>query len=282
MSGVICATVRRAMAVASLVATSLLVGSSTAAAAAVQYPVNVVTATMTLKNSSGASYIALPRKAKRMTATVAVTNVLPTSYRGPVKLRLQLDGLKLPKQLPAGVAPTSDGKALVWTIGSDASGKKLSLTGTTRIKTKATFGVGKGGIPDVDVANKPITLKRASGVVKLYDPKIGTLSNGERITFRGTIAAATCDGAGVGRVRLWGQFPGHRPLRSTSKANIRGPAVKKPGLCRFDITTGRFRQLEAYTVRPYRGRPFKFWVISRVDSKSRKSNTVTVNIDSSP
>lgn len=282
MSGVICATVRRAMAVASLLATFLLVGSTTAVAAAVEYvPVRVVTVDMALKNGGGASYIALPRKAKAMTATFTVRKVSLAGYRDPVKLRLQLDGLKLPKKLPAGVTPSSDGKALVWTVGRVAPGQKLTIKGTTKVKSKATFSVDEEG-SDVQVEGDARTLKRASGRVKLDKPKIGTLSNGERITFRGTIAAATCDDAGVGRVRLWGQFPGHGPLRSPSKANIRGPAAKTPGLCRFDITTGRFVQLETYRVRPYRGRPFKFWVISRVDSKSHKSNTVNVNIDSSP
>jgi uncharacterized membrane protein len=241
-----------------------------------------VTAAVALKDAGGASYIALPGKAKSMTATFSVSDVLPASYHGPVKLRLHFDGLKLSMKLPAGVKLAPDGKSAIWTIGAVSVGRKQSLKGTSKAKAKATFSVSNGGSPGLDVVGASRSLERASGRIKLAEPRVGTLSNGERITFRGTIAAATCDRAGVGRVRLWGQFPGHGPLRSPSKANIKNPPADAPAVCSFSVTTGRFSQLKAYTVRPYRGRPFKFWVISRVDSKSHQSNKVKVSVDKSP
>ncbi len=221
-----------------------------------------VKTTMALKNAGGSTYIALPTKPRKMTATFSVTEVSPSSYRGPIKLVLHIEGLKLDK-VPPGVELSDDEKTAVWTIAAAQSATPLTLSGRTRVKRRAKFGVEAQGA-GVVATPPPVTIERAKGTVTLKAAGTGrrTLR-----TLTGTVAASTCDREGTGKLSLRTELSdrgsGYRRVAGKPPAVHLDKPSRQSKVCTFRVSTGLPPTLP-------RSLRFRFQVVSSYGGKSGK------------
>ncbi len=209
----------------------------------------------------------------------ATFSVAAPTYRGSVRLRLRIEGLSLTRgSLPKTVTVSGDRKTAMWSISALTAGKSsVSLKGTTKVTPAATFAVENGGSSELDIVGDSRTLRRATGRVKLADPKVGTLTNGERITFRGTIAAATCDAKGRGAVRLHAKYPQAPSFAYTTRVVVSDPVPRAAPLCTFRAVPSPFVRLGTYA-----GRALQFWVRSTVDGRKYNSAKARIKVANRP
>lgn len=220
----------------------------------------LVSTDMQLTSRKGAAYIALPSRPAQMTATFSVSS--SSSYQGPLKLRLSLRGLKVKSKLPTGVKLAADKQTATWTIAS-LPASPIRLTGVTRVKQQATFGIQGDGAGQVSVVGQSRVLRRATGRVRLEKPRARRLSNGDQVTFRGTIAAPTCDEDGRGKLQLRVVAPRHRPSPLPDKVKVSEPAAGSDPVCTFEVRP-TFPELG-----PFAGDTLRFWVVSTVRRAGR-------------
>ena len=221
---------------------------------------------MTLENSGGATYIALPKKAKPMLATFSVA---AASYRGPVKLRLRIDGLSVKSNsLPKSVTLSGDRKTAVWSISALATGKSsVQLKGTTKVTRSATFGIASEG-SDLAIPPRSRTLQRAKGTLTLKSGETGALRGKTLRTLVGTIAASTCDKSGAGTLSLRAEVSFsarsryQRVVGTPPKVRV-DKATADSSVCSFRVSTGLGR-------RPPSGVRFRFQIRSSNGGKSAK------------
>jgi hypothetical protein len=217
---------------------------------------------MTLKNASGSAYIALPTKPRKITAKFSVTEVSPISYRGPVKLVLHVEGLKLDK-VPPGVKLSDDERTALWTIAAARSATPLTLSGRTRAKRGAKFGVEAQGA-GVVVTPPPVTVERAKGIVTL-----NAAGSGRRTlrTLTGTVAASTCDREGTGKLSLRTELSaggsGYRRVAGKPPVVHLDKPSRQSKVCTFRVSTG-------LPAAPERSLRFRYQVVSSYGGKSGK------------
>lgn len=257
-----------------------------AGADAVSAPPSVkVISALTLKDENGFDYLAMPKERRRLVATFTLTNASPSSELPSqdlygIQMRLTFTGLKLDGEV-AGLTRDAQATTAVWTIQQLKAGKSASmvLTGKTTTGGEKIFAIESLGTQTTPIA-RITKLAPATGHLTLEAPKGGKLRSFTKRTFKGTVAAATCDRAGRGRVRLTGEYPvGRTPPYKLMRKQVPGHArfvqarTGVKGVCPFEAAV-KFKRLS-----DYRGRTFSFWARS---NRGGRSDKVSVKVARRP